>query len=165
MSQPPLSPLRNGGSTGVKLLRSVARGDLFTVKALLHKRGKALLHVFGLDGCTPFLLACKKGHTSVAMFLLDQGASISDRDKDPKRQGNAIHYACWGGSMDTVKWLLSLGASLDDVDIVGNTPLLYAIYGGHLSVVQELLARGRNLREKNSKNHSAILQVSGCFLF
>ena len=143
----------------MRLLRSVARGDLSTVKHLFAKRGKALLSIYGLDGCTPFLLACKKGHTSVASYLIEQGASIADRDKDPKRQGNAIHYASWGGSLSTVLWLLTRGASLDDVDIVGNTPLLYAIYGGHKDVVEELVRRGRSLREKNTKNHTAILQV------
>jgi ankyrin repeat protein len=33
-----------------------------------------------------------------------------------------------------VRWLLQMGASLDELDLVGNTPLLYAIYGGHLEV-------------------------------
>jgi len=154
-----LSPVR-GGNTGVKFLRSIAKGDLALVKELYGRRGKTLLSVFGLDGCTPFLLACKKGHMAIAKFLLEHGAGISDRDKDPKRQGIAIHYACWGGNKDTILWLLGLGASLDDVDIVGNTPLLYAIYGGHRDVVEELLRRGRSLREKNSKNHSAILQAA-----
>lgn len=157
------SPNRSGGNTGVKLLRSVAKGDLPSVKSLFSRRGKALLSIYGLDGCTPFLLACRKGHIAVAEYLLTQGASISDRDKDSKRQGNAIHYACWGGDRAMVMWLLGLGASLDDLDVVGNTPLLYAIYGGHKDIAEELLSRGRSLREKNAKNHTAILQV--CFVF
>jgi ankyrin repeat protein len=153
-----LSPIR-GGSTGVKLFRSIVKGDLDVVKSLFQRRGRALLSLFGMDGCTPFLLACKKGQLAVAQFLLEQGASLSDRDKDSKRQGLAIHYACWGGHAATILWLLGLGASLDDIDIVGNTPLLYAIYGGHKAVVEELLRRGRSLRERNLKSHSAILQV------
>ena len=56
--------------------------------------------------------------------------------------------------------LLDLGASLDDVDIVGNTPLLYAVYGGHKAIVEDLLRRGRSLREKNNKNHTVILQAA-----
>lgn len=153
------SPLRNGGNTGVRLLKSIAKGDLDTVISLFNKRGKALLNVFGLDGCTPLLLACKKGHTRIAQFLVEQGARISDRDKDAKRQGNALHYASWGGNFQTVQWLMGLGASLDDVDIVGNTPLLYAVYGGHMNVVEHLMSLGRSLREKNTKHHTAILQV------
>ena len=146
----------------MKLLRCITKGDLPSVQDLFERRGKALLNVYGLDGCTPFLLACKRGHLNIVKFLLEQGASISDRDKDPKRQGIAIHYACWGGNMETIAFLETLGASLDDLDVVGNTPLLYAIYGGHKSVVEELLRRGRSLREKNTKNHTAILQVCVC---
>jgi len=153
------SPIRSG-NTGVKFLRAIGKGDFELVKDLYGRRGKALLSVFGLDGCTPFLLACKKGQLEIAQFLHEQGASINDRDKDAKRQGIAIHYACWGGHVGVIMWLLGLGASLDDVDIVGNTPLLYAIYGGHKDVVEEMLRRGRSLREKNSKNHSAILQAA-----
>eukprot|EP00047_Mylnosiga_fluctuans_P003041 m.227128 g.227128 ORF g.227128 m.227128 type:complete len:668 (+) comp11542_c0_seq1:246-2249(+) len=155
-----LSPIRPGGTTGVKFLKSILTGDIDTVKDMLERRGKALLHVYGLDGCTPFLLACKHGHLSIAQYLLEQGASTGDRDKDPKRQGLAIHYACWGGNPDVIAWLLGMGASLDDVDIVGNTPLLYAIYGGHRSVVEDLQQRGRSLRERNTKNHTAILQAA-----
>jgi ankyrin repeat protein len=153
------SPLRGGNSSGLRLLRAIGKGDLETTVALFQKRGRQLLSVFGLDGTTPLLLACKRGYLGVAQFLVSQGARITDRDKDSKRQGNAIHYACWGGNLEVVCWLLSIGASLDELDTVGNTPLLYAVYGGHLPVVEHLLSLGRSLREKNAKHHTAILQV------
>lgn len=44
--------------------------------------------------------------------------------------------------------------------MVGNTPLLYAVYGGSRACVEEFVRRGRSLRERNNKNHSAILQAS-----
>ena len=70
-------------------------------------------------------------------------------------------YACWGGHVELVRWLIdSCGADIGATDVVGNTPLLYAIYGGHRIVVEELLRRGRSLRERNNKNHSAILQAA-----
>ena len=149
-----------GGRTGAALLRAVTRNDLPTVLRLFSRRGRTLLHVHGADGCTPLLLACKKGHMELVRFFLANGAAISDRDKDSKRQGNALHYACWGGNLDLVRYFLDeLHGNLSDMDIVGNTPLLYSVYGGHKHVVEELLRRGRSLREKNNKNHTVILQV------
>ena len=64
--------------------------------------------MFGLlAGCTPPLLACKHGHLELAQFFFSHGATLDDRDRDPKRQGNALHYAAWGGSLAMVQWLLA----------------------------------------------------------
>ena len=35
-----------------------------------------------------------------------------------------------------VRWLIDNGSSPADVDVVGNTALLYAVYGGHRPVVE-----------------------------
>eukprot|EP00035_Acanthoeca_spectabilis_P022383 m.443422 g.443422 ORF g.443422 m.443422 type:complete len:728 (-) comp18962_c0_seq1:215-2398(-) len=143
------------------LLTASVRGDLSTVKRIFRRKRSACLNVHGSDGCTPTLLACKHGHFELVKFLFTCGAQHTDRDRDPKRQGNALHYAAWGGHRKIVRWLVDVaGASLDDVDIVGNTALLYAVYGGHRHVVDELLARGRSLQERNSKNHNALLQAA-----
>lgn len=120
-----------------------------------------LLKVSASDGSTPLHIAAKRGHREVVELLLTLGASLDDRDSDPKRQGNVLHYACWGGHIDLVRWLLDeRGADAGATDVVGNTPLLYAVYGGHRIVTEELLRRGRSLRERNHKNHSAILQAA-----
>jgi ankyrin repeat protein len=143
------------------MLRACARGDLLTVQRLIAKRGAAMLQVHGTDGCTPLLLACKKGHKAVAEYLLANGAKITDTDRDMKRQGCALHYAAWGGHIELVRWLVDdIAAPLGQVDIVGNTPLLYSVYGGHRLVVEFFTARGRSLRERNNKNHTVILQAA-----
>lgn len=143
------------------MLRACARGDLASVHRILAKRGAPMLSVHGTDGCTPLLLACKKGHKHIAEFLLANGAKITDTDRDMKRQGCALHYAAWGGHIELVNWLVDeMHAPLGQVDIVGNTPLLYSVYGGHKHIVEALLARGRSLRERNNKNHTVILQAA-----
>lgn len=143
------------------LLKATIRGDVYTVKRIVRRQRGAVLNVHGADGCTPLLLASKHGHLELVKFFFAHGASINDRDRDPKRQGNALHYAAWGGHARIVRYLVDEeGASLDDVDIVGNTALLYAVYGGHRTVVDELMRRGRSLQERNSKNHTALLQAA-----
>mmetsp|Transcript_33212 Transcript_33212/g.86961 ORF Transcript_33212/g.86961 Transcript_33212/m.86961 type:complete len:720 (-) Transcript_33212:163-2322(-) len=143
------------------LLTASVRGDLTAVRRIFRRKRSACLNIHGSDGCTPTLLACKHGHFELVKFLFSCGAQVTDRDRDPKRQGNALHYAAWGGHLKIVMWLVDMaGASLDDVDIVGNTALLYAVYGGHRHVVDELVRRGRSLQERNSKNHTALLQAA-----
>jgi len=143
------------------VLAAAHAGDVDTIARIARRNRRMLLGIHAPDGCTPSLIACKHGHLALVKFLFANGASMSDRDRDPKRQGNALHYAAWGGSVDVVRWLVDeQGASLDEVDIVGNTALLYAVYGGHRATVDELLRRGRSLQERNSKNHTALLQAA-----
>eukprot|EP00040_Diaphanoeca_grandis_P037084 m.239844 g.239844 ORF g.239844 m.239844 type:complete len:735 (+) comp33752_c0_seq4:431-2635(+) len=156
-----MQPIGRTVKTGVaELLKASISGDYTTARRIVRKRAAAALNIHGSDGCTPLLLACKHGHLDLVKLFLTNGALIGDRDHDPKRQGNALHYAAWGGHAKIVVHLVNEGASLDDVDIVGNTALLYAVYGGHRDVVSELISRGRSLQERNSKNHTALLQAA-----
>lgn len=154
----PSSPRRRFSTDDV--ISACVRGDIETIQRVFRRNRKALFSIHGPDGCTLPLLACKYGHVELAKFFFSHGASFTDRDRDPKRQGNAVHYASWGGNKDMVLWLLSQGASLDEVDVVGNTALLYAVYGGHRDIVEEFVRRGRSLHERNSKNHTALLQAA-----
>lgn len=148
------------GSSSKRCMQAVAKGDLATVRRIFRRRGQRVLGYHSSDGITPFLLACKRGHLDIIEFFLNNGATVNDKDIDPKRQGNALHYAAWGGSEAVIKALMAAGASLDDVDVVGNTPLLYAVYGGHKHIVEMLLRMGRSLGERNNKNHTVILQAA-----
>ena len=144
-----------------RMLRAVARGNLSKVSALLANHGSGLLRVHAIDGCTPLLVACRCGHGAVVDYLLSKGCSVTDTDMDSKRQGCAVHYAAWGGHVDLLLRLVDEhNGQLSQLDVVGNTPLLYAIYGGHKVVIEALLARGRSLYERNNKNHTAILQAA-----
>ena len=49
---------------------------------------------------------------------------------------------------------------VEQVDLVGNTPLLYAVHGGSVELVRWLQRQGRSLKETNSKGHSAVIQAS-----
>eukprot|EP00049_Salpingoeca_infusionum_P011092 m.191107 g.191107 ORF g.191107 m.191107 type:complete len:708 (+) comp14835_c0_seq1:65-2188(+) len=146
---------------GNQLLRAVAHGRLVMVHDHLDRYGSKYFSSHASDGCSPAHLAAKRGHFEILRLLFKFGAHWTDTDADKKRNGNVLHYACWGGDIKLVRWLLDeQGAELGSTDIVGNTPLLYAIYGGHRHIVEDLLVRGRSLRERNHKNHTAILQAS-----
>ncbi|MBA1331135.1 hypothetical protein QQ73_08230, partial [Candidatus Endoriftia persephone str. Guaymas] len=52
--------------------------------------------------------------------------------------------------------LIEAGASLEDTDSLGNTPLIIAAAKGQTKSVQLLLKRGANLTATNKKSQSAI---------
>eukprot|EP00911_Craspedida_sp_UC1_P000687 UC1_evm3s523 len=115
------------------------------------------------EGCCSCLLACRHGALNVIKLLVDfyNYDLFNCADTDANRGGRALHYACWGGQRDVMLWLQERGADLNQIDLVGNTPLLYAIYGGHLDLVQELVeVYGCSLKEVNNKGHSAIIQAA-----
>ncbi len=89
----------------------------------------------------------------------------------------AIHSAAQGGQLEVLKFLLSIGATLDTLDNQGNQPLHLAAERGHVEVVAYICARAQaqaikpiNLRAKNKfhqsahrlakqKNHSAVIEI------
>eukprot|EP00659_Diplonema_papillatum_P000039 gene39-70_t len=72
---------------------------------------------------TALLIACSKGHISVAAKLLQLGASASAADGSLQ---TALHRAVIKGSGDLVLMLLKAGADVNAQDRVGDTPLHYA---------------------------------------
>lgn len=129
--------------------------------ALKHPSASEWVVTPDADGRTPILLACRYGSLAALELLASYDSSLLQQiDNDPQRGGHAIHYACWGGHDHVIEWLLQSGATLDEKDLVGNSPLLYAVYGGNLNIVQQLLRRGRSLKETNNKGHSAVIQAA-----
>ena len=148
-----------------RIFRAVTNGDADGLrKALEHRHAKQVLTCgvsIDKEGCTPLLLAARNKRLDLVKQLLDAGCDAKERDFDLKRKGSLIHYAAWGGSIEIVNYLTSQSAtSLDDTDVVGNTPLLYAVYGGHQHIVEAFLRAGRSIHETNDKMHSALLQAS-----
>eukprot|EP00035_Acanthoeca_spectabilis_P022998 m.447061 g.447061 ORF g.447061 m.447061 type:complete len:657 (-) comp19465_c0_seq1:64-2034(-) len=141
------------------VLDAVVSGERYRLNDIIHS-DPCCLEQRDESGRNALLLACLNGDIMAAEMLVEAGSLIHQKDTDPLRGGKAIHYACWGGHIPMVRWLLRQGASLQELDLVGNTPLLYAVYGGHLELVRALLTMGCSLLEKNNKGHSPIIQAS-----
>lgn len=78
----PQSPRRR--LTPEDVLNAVLRGDLDAVMKVFRRNRPLLFNIHGQDGCTPPLLACKHGHLDLAKFFFENGALISDHDRDVK---------------------------------------------------------------------------------
>jgi len=76
-----------------------------------------------------FTWACEYGRTNVVQYLLDHGVAASEVLPRPHQQ-TGLHWAAYGGHLDTVKALLKRRPALDVRDASFNgTPLDWALHG------------------------------------
>ncbi|XP_046329915.2 serine/threonine-protein phosphatase 6 regulatory ankyrin repeat subunit A-like isoform X2 [Haliotis rufescens] len=89
---------------------------------------------------TPVMGAAHSGHRDVVELLVSKDADVSLVDEDGN---NILHYACVGGYVETVKYLLSLNVvDIDARDNAGLTAADWARYWGRQRLVDLLVSRG-----------------------
>ncbi|KAF5919364.1 hypothetical protein HPG69_006116 [Diceros bicornis minor] len=80
-----------------------------------------------------------RGHVGLATQLLQQGASVEERDRAGR---TPLHLAVLRGHVPLVSLLLQRGAPVGAADRAGRTPLHEAAWHGHSRVAELLLRRG-----------------------
>lgn len=116
---------------------AAAKGSLVMTKILV-KNG-ADLEVLDSQGHTPLLKSLIARNTIIAEYLLKSGAKLD--------ANSALHETARRGSADrdVIGFLMRHGASLDNTDAEGNTPLHVAVLNNHRVVAKYLVNRGANL--------------------
>ncbi|XP_048258008.1 fibronectin type 3 and ankyrin repeat domains protein 1-like [Haliotis rufescens] len=91
-------------------------------------------------GWTPVMRAAYRGHRDVVELLVSEGADVSLVDRNGN---NILHYACYEGHLETVKFVLSLHVvDIDARDNDGRTAADLARRGGYTRVLDLLVSRG-----------------------
>lgn len=137
------------GPDGLSPLHVAAtKGSLVMCKILV-KNG-AELEVTDPQGHTPLLKALIARNTLVADYLFKSGAKL-----DPNA---ALHETARLGSADrdVISFLLRQGATLDNTDAQGNTPLHSAILNDQRVVTKYLINRGASLDIRNKEGKSPL---------
>ncbi|NGX46328.1 MAG: Phosphocholine transferase AnkX, partial [Chlamydiae bacterium] len=110
------------------------------------------LNVTMTGGQTSLMAAAQNGHQAIVQFLLGKGADASTKDS---AGCNALHFACIGGSLETVQVLTS-HIDLKATTTSSQTPLMLAAQNGHFTVIQFLLEKGAETSITDSNGWNAL---------
>ena len=120
----------------------------------------------GKDRMTALAQASFYGHYDTVMFLVENGAKVTRKDKFKR---TPLINAIRGGHSKIVSYLLSKGSEYDFPDSSKNTPVHYACAYGWMEILEMLLQAGANPTLQNDwkvtameiaflKNHFGILK-------
>jgi ankyrin repeat protein len=129
--------IEEGNLEGLRETFLVQESNGLSLAAILSSRDKG--------GMAPFLAACEYGHLEIAVFLLDKGSSIYEKDYHGR---TPLHLASQHGHLNIFNRLVKLGSSVNEKDYHGWTPLHYACQGGHLNVINRLVELGASVNER-----------------
>ncbi len=124
-----------------------------------------MLEIADVDGYTPLLCACWKGHKEVVQLLVSRGASLTTKDLTGK---TAMSLACKEGHIAAAEFILrhSLDRgeteAISMVDNSGNTCLHYACQTGSLEIVDILLesSAAKFLLDRTNELNQSVLHVA-----
>jgi uncharacterized protein len=125
-------------------------GDIQRLKELiaLKKDTISALNNMGFD---PLMIACYRGQTKCAKFLVQQGANVNR----PSAEGSALQAACYQNNTELAALLVKKGADLNVQGPDGNTALMYAVLNQNGKLVKILVKAGCDLTKRNADNQTA----------
>lgn len=130
------------------LFYAVSYGNTELVKLLLAKGAK--VNVYNRVDSSPISISLSNRSMDITKLLLEAGAEIK----------GSLHVAAYQGDIDTVQYLLKKGASVQDTNTLGDTPLIVALRMGHMALVKILLEIDANINIKNKQEETALTVAS-----
>ncbi|XP_048239781.1 serine/threonine-protein phosphatase 6 regulatory ankyrin repeat subunit A-like isoform X1 [Haliotis rufescens] len=130
------------------------KGETGVVRILLDQ-GAMGIEVIGGRERTPLMYACRHGRLETAKELVDRNARPNVLDEGNM---NCLHLAAMKGHIPTAEWLLGLnvGLTVDSVNSVGRTPLMYAMKNGQAEMVDFFIANGAKIAIKDHKKFTCL---------
>ncbi|XP_067661803.1 ankyrin repeat domain-containing protein 50-like [Haliotis asinina] len=130
----------NGGDT---ILHYACRGGHVEVVTYVLSQNISDMNSRGFQKMSPLMRAALTGHTDVIKLLVSKGADVTQLDGGGD---NILHYACRGGNVEVVKYVLSLNmVNINSRGFQTMTPILGAALRGHTGVVDLIVSTIHNL--------------------
>uniref|UniRef100_A0A8C5WQ05 Uncharacterized protein n=1 Tax=Laticauda laticaudata TaxID=8630 RepID=A0A8C5WQ05_LATLA len=122
--------------------------NLFTPLHMASDKGHTDVALKLLQHKTPLHLAADMGNPAMVELLLNFKADPNVTDKEKK---SPLHFATLGGHFYAVKALLAKKSRVASKDMDGCTPMHYAASSGNMEILKELWVAGdnKNINDKN----------------
>ncbi|MET3035279.1 ankyrin repeat domain-containing protein [Chryseobacterium sp. NRRL B-14859] len=134
-----------------KSIFDIARqGTVDEVKALM-KQNPDIINQPNENGFTPLILACYRGNTEVAKFLIDHVKDVNYQSKE----GTALAALSVKYNKELIESLLKKNADPNIGDATGYTPLFWAVKFGNKELVELLLRYKADKSKKDSMGMTA----------
>lgn len=88
------------------------------------------------------------------------GDDVSVRDMESTDLAGEMHRAAATGNVSHVESLLDAGASVNDKDVEGRTPLMVAAANGHAALCQTLMLLGGSAAERDKQGRTALMHAA-----
>lgn len=145
--------VRRGAPEGVH--EAAALGDLPRLRELLGKDPEGA-KTFAPDGWTPLHLAAFFGNLDACALLLDHGAELSAKARNPLAN-EPLHAAVAGGHASAVRLLIERGADPRSPHCQrGSTPLHLAVESDDAEIVEVLLEAGAEVGAHNDQGQTPV---------
>ena len=147
-------------STGKSALRTAIESGDDRTAALLVKKGAQLKAITEMHE-TPLMLAASAGLNETVIAMVENGAKI---DKSFKVGGGktALHFAAQAGQANTVRTLLTHGATANLKDRLGHTAIFYACKEGKADVLEALVIHETFDETQLKTKHINALLLTAC---
>jgi len=124
-----------------EILGAIRKNDILALKKLTPTN--VLIRGRDQDGMTLLMNAILEEavDTSIVRLLIERGVDINASDSEG---WTALHFAARDQNEEIVQILLKAGATVDPVDMFGNTPLWRSVMNStsNLAVIKKLVAHG-----------------------
>lgn len=88
------------------------------------------------------------------------GGNASVRDAESTDPAGEMHRAAATGNVSRVKSLIDAGASVNDKDAEGRTPVMIAAANGHAALCQTLMLQGAMATERDATGRTALMHAA-----
>ncbi|WP_343634621.1 ankyrin repeat domain-containing protein [Fluviicola sp.] len=132
------------------VFESARTGNIKQLKKLI-ALDKDTIQKVNKMGFDPLMIACYRGQTKCAEFLIKQGANVNSASAE----GSALQAACYQNNTELGILLISKGAQLNGQGPDGNTALMYAVLNQNPELVSALKKAGADLSLKNKDGQTA----------
>ncbi|MBW7675858.1 ankyrin repeat domain-containing protein [Chryseobacterium chendengshani] len=135
----------------VKSVFDVARSGTVAELKDLMKNNPDIINQTNEQKYSPLILACYRGNTEVADFLIDHVKDINYNSP----MGTVLMAVIFKGDLKLAQKLLDHKSDINKADSLGTTPLIFAVKLGNIEMVKLLVKNKANKNLKDNEGKTA----------